>query len=51
MNQFPFFCETHCGYQKSESHDQNDEISNTLNLSKTLLKTSSKVMTKRVSAT
>ena len=27
INQFPFICETICGYEKSELDDQNDEIS------------------------
>ena len=31
INEFPFICEICCGYQKSESHDQNDQINNPLN--------------------
>ena len=38
MNHIPLICEICCGYQKSESHDQNDEISNSLNLSETICK-------------
>ena len=33
---FPFIRETWCSYQKSESHDQNDEINNPLSLSRTI---------------
>ena len=38
INKFPFICEIRCRYQKWESHDQNDEISNPLNLSETICK-------------
>ena len=33
---FPFIRETWYSYQKSESHDQNDEINNPLSLSRTI---------------
>ena len=33
---FPFIRETWCIYQKSESHDQNDEINNPLSFSRTI---------------
>ena len=38
INELPFICEILCGYQKSDSHDKNDEISNPLNLSGTICK-------------
>ena len=34
----PFICEICSGYQKSESHDQNDQTSNPLNISETICK-------------
>ena len=38
INQFPFICEIFCGYQKSESHYQNDKTNNPLNFSETICK-------------